>query len=172
MNLPSGNKYRVPVISTSRGMGKTFLLKKIGFHREDGIDIPCIKEAGKVGRIISVSCPLLCLLLMDNTNLKNYFWHAALLYHSCFLFQGCTVSAIPFHALSLKFICSMLCGLEKNLDLNDPLNRWLHDMSMTELRALVLKFKNLQTMHLVSPVISCPYFLLMRSKKLQGSQPT
>jgi hypothetical protein len=53
-NMKSPQKYRPIVISTSRGMGKTFLLKMIGLQRVPA-SLKCqrIQDAVNYGRIIS-----------------------------------------------------------------------------------------------------------------------
>jgi hypothetical protein len=48
------DKYRSFIICTSRGMGKTFLLKKFGMqHIKENLKLPIIEDAIATGRILS-----------------------------------------------------------------------------------------------------------------------
>jgi hypothetical protein len=87
-------------------MGKTFLMKRIGYHREsDGIDIPYVAAAGKVGRIIGIECSAFVQELIEiKIDTLLFFWNYAVIVYLCRLFNDCTVDGILFSSLSPKGI--------------------------------------------------------------------
>jgi hypothetical protein len=85
-------------------MGKTFLMKRIGYHREsDGIDIPYVAPASKVGRIIGIECSAFTQELIEiKIDTLLFFWNYAVIVYLCRLFNGWTVDGIVFSSQSPK----------------------------------------------------------------------
>lgn len=89
-------KYHPIVVSTSRGMGKTFLLKMIGMQKvKKELQNIHIRRAGSCGRIISfdfASCPFPIQSIDDIKSLLNRL----MIFHLCFMFHGRQVAGINF----------------------------------------------------------------------------
>lgn len=84
-SLEDAAKAPVLVICTSRGMGKTFFLKKLCRMRCG----PLLSQR-RLGRIIALESALAISLLGD----KNFeqFWSRAIVYHLCTFLDGCSVN--------------------------------------------------------------------------------
>ena len=83
-------KTEVIVISSTRGMGKTFFLKKLAITPAGKLH-----DARRVGRIVTIKCTKLSPELMPD---KRYaqFWQRVIVHHMLTLFRGSTVSNLQF----------------------------------------------------------------------------
>jgi hypothetical protein len=108
-NYSNWSKFVVPTLITSRGMGKTFLLKRLGLQREnDAIDIPEFKNAGKVGRVISIETVEAVNAFGDaSLSIETCFWQSTIILHLAHIFNNTTVDGIYFESFSLNKILSL-----------------------------------------------------------------
>ena len=89
-------KYWPIVISTSRGMGKTFLLKMIGMQKlKPDLQNELIKEAGSCGRILSFDFAKDATAILSVADTKSFF-PRLMVYFLCLLFDGKSVDGINF----------------------------------------------------------------------------
>ena len=115
----SRQKYEPFIISTSRGMGKTFFLKMIGSQSlKDELKLPCIQEAISVGRVLSFD------FAKDLSEMKSSisvtddifsFFQKLMVYFLCHLFQGKQVDGINFEPQEFRNVSS-LTGEQGNFD--------------------------------------------------------
>jgi hypothetical protein len=119
--MPTEDKYRPIVISTTRGMGKTFILKKIGKHDlGENYNIQPIKEAGEYGRIISMDCDYFWQNIADSGINRRYYWNVIIVYHILHLFKGSSMNGINFSQSGLNFIIQQL-----QISTSDTLGSWV-----------------------------------------------
>ena len=87
-------KYRPIIISTSKGMGKTFLLKKIGLQQ---VNEKCslIEDAKNYGRILSFDFLRIDHGIKDEKDIKVFF-KKLMIYYACIYFDGYQVDNINF----------------------------------------------------------------------------
>ena len=99
------------MISTSRGMGKTFLLKKLALQKvPDGLQCPLIQEAGSCGRILSFDFSK---LTGDRTaKAMQRFFTKLMVWYLSRIFSGCEVSGIVFRKFSFDSVVTFRGGHE------------------------------------------------------------
>ena len=98
-------KYRPIIISTSRGMGKTFLMKMIALQRvPSGLESQEIKEAGSYGRILSFDFAK----YLDERSIEKIgsFFPRLMIFYLCMLFDGCEVDGIFFSQIQFDDVAS------------------------------------------------------------------
>jgi len=96
--LATSQKLFPIVICTSRGMGKTFLLKMIGLQRVPQ-QSPLVLEASRVGRIISFDFVSQCVAVQSVPDILSFFTRL-LIFFLCDLFSGSQVDGIAFERIS------------------------------------------------------------------------
>ena len=100
---PRAPKYTPIVISTSRGMGKTFLLKMIGLQKvPPSLVCQPIQDAGKCGRIISMDFSRIAEDSMLKAEDIARFFPQLMVFYLSHIFRGCRVDGIYFEEI-IKF---------------------------------------------------------------------
>lgn len=89
-SLDTKPKMEVVIISSTRGMGKTFFLKKACLIQHGPI-----YAARQVGRIITMEAKAGCDYFLKDQNF-SYFWPRVIVFNILEMFHGCTVNGIPF----------------------------------------------------------------------------
>ena len=102
--LSRRQKYWPIIISTSRGMGKTFLLKMIGMQKvKEELQNVLIQEALSCGRIISFDFAKNATAIQSLDDVKSFF-PRLMIYFLCLLFDGTQVDGINFEAIEFDLI--------------------------------------------------------------------
>ncbi|KAI3656133.1 hypothetical protein MP638_000601 [Amoeboaphelidium occidentale] len=92
----NSQKYRPIVISTSRGMGKTFLLKVFGLQKvPDHLNCPEVLYAGRCGRILSFDFSTEASAITDEYDIDSFF-QRLMMFYLCKTFDGSRVDGINF----------------------------------------------------------------------------
>jgi hypothetical protein len=107
-------KYSPIIISTSRGMGKTFLLKMIGMQKVKE-DLKCLKieQAGSCGRILSFD------FIKHEYDIQNAkdaasFFTRLMIHYLCRLFEDTQVGGINFYFIAFGNVRSKHADQEFN----------------------------------------------------------
>ena len=118
----SRQKYWPIVISTTKGMGKTFLLKKLGSQQlKSNLKCPLIQEAISCGRIITFDFIKESESLEDLEDLYSFFARL-MVYHLCLLFDGTRVDGINFKKIHSFKDVGKTVGKHKSFD--NWLKKW------------------------------------------------
>jgi len=124
LTLRKSDKYLPVVVATSRGMGKTFFLKKIA--RSDSLYVA--RKARNVGRIITMECAKAMEIFTEfaptRTEILEYFWSALAVHHILHLFNGYRVGPIDFQSRTLVAILNIRKGGYRP---TDSLDAWIYD---------------------------------------------
>jgi hypothetical protein len=95
------DKYQPIIISTSRGMGKTFLMKCVGTQKvKEQLKCGLIVDALKFGRIISFDFAAAAQFAIPTEKDIPTFFTRLLIYYLCRLFNGTMVDGIEFELIS------------------------------------------------------------------------
>ena len=115
-------KYQPIIISTSRGMGKTFLMKMIALQKvPPGLECPLIIDALKYGRIISFDFTKLS--GDRDVQAMQRFFPKIMIYFLLRMFQGCEVDGIFFEECEFNSVATFR---GKQSRFNDWKDRCLH----------------------------------------------
>jgi hypothetical protein len=109
-------KYWPIVISTSRGMGKTFLLKMIGLQKvKDELKNDLIVESASCGRILSFDFAKDPTAIQSAEDVKTFF-SRLMIYFLCLLFDGRQVDGINFEEIKLFHNVNNFHGRQKKFN--------------------------------------------------------
>ena len=98
-NRTNKDKYLPVVISTSRGMGKTFLLKKFGMqHIKDHLKTDIIGQAVASGRILSFDFNKHPNAIQNEKDIFSFFTRL-MIFFLCRIFAGTQVDGINFEEI-------------------------------------------------------------------------
>eukprot|EP01124_Arcella_intermedia_P023270 TRINITY_DN3654_c0_g2_i3.p1 TRINITY_DN3654_c0_g2~~TRINITY_DN3654_c0_g2_i3.p1 ORF type:complete len:627 (+),score=103.37 TRINITY_DN3654_c0_g2_i3:227-2107(+) len=121
MRLLDSEKYEPIIISTSRGMGKTFFMKKLvkGDLSNIGTEpIKMIQDAYKLGRVATMEASHMDQFLV-NTELINKFWQMTIIFNLTYIFDETRVDGINFENRSISSILACLTTA------TTPLEKWI-----------------------------------------------
>jgi hypothetical protein len=114
-------KYTPIIISTTRGMGKTFLLKMLALQRvEDRFKCARIENAKNCGRIISFDFSELPEALKGSE--VKQFIKKLLIFYLCFIFDGTFVDGILFEKIDFGNL-NKICDIS-NIVLKQHISGW------------------------------------------------
>ena len=105
-------KFRPIIISTSRGMGKTFLMKMIALQRVPyGLESQAIKEAGSFGRILSFDF----VKYLDERSIDKIdsFFPRLMIFYLCMIFDGCEVDGMFFSQIKFDDVALFKGGQDR-----------------------------------------------------------
>ena len=95
------DKYQPIIISTSRGMGKTFLMKCVGTQKvKEQLKCGLIGDALKYGRILSFDFAVAAQFAVPTEQDIPTFFTRLMIYFLCLLFNGTVVDGIEFELIS------------------------------------------------------------------------
>jgi hypothetical protein len=120
INLQKTEKYEPIIIATSRGMGKTFFMKRlvkgeiVGTH-----PVKAIQNAYMVGRVATMESLEIVSFVTETNFLYQHFWQITIILNLTQIFKGRKVDGINFVSLTITEIVSCL---NKS---NTPLQRWI-----------------------------------------------
>ena len=102
--LAQRQKYWPIIISTSRGMGKTFLLKMIGMQKMKAeLKNVLIEEAGSCGRILSFDFAKNPTAIQTVDDARDFF-PRLMIYFLCLLFDAKQVDGINFEKINFEVV--------------------------------------------------------------------
>ena len=151
-------KYGAICIITSRGMGKTFLLKKLGHHQlgNAGITIPHLKEAGLVGRVIGIECEAARPNFGSKFDDFAKFWQLMIAAHITMLFKDSNVNGINFVPLSYESVVNVY----RHQLSRTPTERWILAFCEKPITIACQEFIHLSNMAFGTQSQVKPVFLL------------
>ena len=118
--LPTADKYLPVVLATSRGMGKTFFLKKIARS-----DLEIAQGARLVGRVLTMECDSAMQAFREREmNPGDYFWSALVAHHLLELFHGCRVGKLNFQSKPLLAILEIA---KEKTQVTNSLDAWIYE---------------------------------------------
>jgi hypothetical protein len=110
-------KYMPIIISTSRGMGKTFLLKMIGMQKlKAELKNVMIVEAGSCGRILSFDFAKDSTAIQSVADTKTFLTRL-MIYYLCLIFNGTQVDGIYFEEIKLFGNVNSFIGRQNQFNL-------------------------------------------------------
>ena len=145
------DKYWPVIISTSRGMGKTFLLKKFGMQKiKDNLKTDIIGNAIATGRILSFD--------FTSGSIKNEddvysFFPRLMVFFLCRIFDGTQVDGINFEKTEFDLVSS-----HRGRNLN--FNQWLSKVARYRTEAMVDEYIRLTNIAFGTTHDAPPVFLL------------
>jgi len=136
-NLKSASKHEIVVLSTARGMGKTFFLKKVVFE-----DIDALKQARQVGRIISTEAQnCFTQFIGANVSLFDNFWQCLIAHHLVGLFRETKVNGVNFRYLSLTEVLRIKTQLIQSNQLEQLIHK-ITSSHLSEAVQLLMEYTN------------------------------
>jgi hypothetical protein len=121
--LARRQKYWPIIISTSRGMGKTFLLKMIGMQKMKAeLKNVLIEEAGSCGRILSFDFAKDATAIQNVDHVESFF-PRLMVYFLCRLFDGKQVDGINFEEIMLFGNVNTFVGRQSKF--NNWIKKWI-----------------------------------------------
>lgn len=131
-------KYMPFIISTSRGMGKTFLLQKIGAQDvPKGLENPRIREAAKRGRILSFDFAAKAADAPKTVNAVRRFPVHLMIFSLCNLFGGAQVDGIHFEKMVFLSHVATYKGTQRKF------NGWLSKCLALSTSDMILEYTRL-----------------------------
>ena len=143
-------KYQPIIISTSRGMGKTFLLKMIGLQKmKPELQNPIFKEAGLCGRILSFDFARNPTKFKETSDIE-LFLKRLMIFYLCLLFDGTQVDNINFKRIQLDNIDSF-GGHQKRY------NSWIKNCMDKSVEQMIDEYMRLTNLAFEVPLDSSRY---------------
>ncbi len=153
------DKYRPIIISTSRGMGKTFLLKKFGMQQiEDNLKTDIIGRAMTSGRILSFDFARHPNAIQSDSDVYTFF-PRLMVYFLCRIFGGTRVDGINFERTEFDLV-SHGSGRNSNF------NRWLRQVATYRIERMIEEYIRLTNIAFGIEDSTPPVFLLDEIQKL------
>ena len=160
-NRLNKEKYWPIIISTSRGMGKTFLLKKFGMQQiKDNLKTDIIGHAITTGRILSFDFMKNPNAIQNENDVYSFF-PRLMVFFLCRIFDGTQVDGINFE--KIKSFDEVATASGKQL----KFKRWLLEWQNTHgTEAMIDEYIRLTNMAFGIKEITPPVFLLDEIQKL------
>jgi len=121
-NIATADKFHPLRVTSTRGMGKTFLLKKIC---TESVGIFELVTAAKYGCVLSMECGLLKNELSNTEFLLDNFWHLVIYHHIFFIFHQRLVDGKNFSGLSIDQIIEILKTLKPSPQMDTNVFNWM-----------------------------------------------
>jgi hypothetical protein len=158
-NRLNKDKYWPVIISTSRGMGKTFLLKKFGMQQiKDNLKTPIIGKAITAGRILSFDFVKHPNAIQNDDDVYSFF-PRLMVFFLCRIFDGMQVDGINFESTTFEKISSHSGKQPK-------FNNWLYRAWNSDVDELMMEYIRLTNIAFGIDEITPPVFLLDEIQKL------
>eukprot|EP00732_Lithocolla_globosa_P000230 Lithocolla_globosa_v1_NODE_58_length_7390_cov_243.140014.p1 type:complete len:611 gc:universal NODE_58_length_7390_cov_243.140014:3450-5282(+) len=153
-NLSGADKLEVVTVITSRGFGKTFLMKRVVDKiQKKNLSIAKAKE---IGRVIAVNCAH----FPDLHNNFRSFFNVIILQHIFWLFHGKTVNGVEFLSKNLSYI------LEPSKIVDRRSRHFCEEVLEMDLGAAIQKLKSLTNAAFGVHSDVAPVFLLDEAQEL------
>ena len=134
-------KYTPIIIATSRGMGKTFLLKKLALQElKQDLKLDLFDEASRFGRIISFNFSSEVVTFSNDEYLDHFFTHL-LIFYLCQIFAGFRVDGIDFEKIDSM---GQVAAFEaKSKSLRQWLNTWKNTVATKSIMEEYIRLTNI-----------------------------
>jgi len=153
------NKYFPIVISTSRGMGKTFLLKKFGRQEiKDHLKTDAIGKAISTGRILCFDFSSISNAISTEDDIYKFF-PRLMVYFLCRIFDGTQVDGINFQKSSFQ-------KSSPHADRDPNFRKWLNNVSSYDTEDMMREYIRLTNIAFGTTDDTPPVFLLDEIQKL------
>ncbi|KAI9314000.1 hypothetical protein BDR26DRAFT_887438 [Obelidium mucronatum] len=131
-------KYRPIILSTSRGMGKTFFLKKFGMQQVNFDEsLPAVKEALVCGRVLSFDFGMMPGAIISVDDVYSFFTRL-MIYFLCKMFHDSVVDGIYFEDIAFKSINMNLHGCRQ-----ETFSRWFKFVVSKDAESMMLEYVRL-----------------------------
>jgi hypothetical protein len=148
------DKYKPIVISTSRGMGKTFLLKKFGTQKvKNHLKTDIVERAIATGRILSFDFSRQAGAIKDIGDIRSFF-PRLMIYYLCRLFGGTQVDGIHFQKIDSFENLKSFQGKQFKF------RKWLADHLMYNSERVMMEYIRLTNIAFGTTCDAPPVFLL------------
>lgn len=155
------DKYWPIIISTSRGMGKTFLLKKFGMQRiKDDLKTEIIGDAIATGRILSFDFAKRSDAIQNEDDVYTFF-PRLMVFFLCRMFAGTQVDGIRFERIEFKLV-----NLPSNRRRHPSFEEWLLKVADFETKEMIDEYIRLTNIAFRTACDAPPVFLLDEIQKL------